>query len=105
MGAAPGQVGFYCSSLGTSLTSTQLPSMGTANLSFGSKVRAAFKHKTKIWSLTSSSARNATGKPFTTSDIVSGDPSAPDLNTGMALLCVSQNWSRAQTAELPPSSP
>lgn len=37
-----------------------------------SEVRAAFKHKTKIWSLTSSSARNATGKPFTTSDIVNG---------------------------------
>ncbi|XP_055971607.1 adhesion G-protein coupled receptor D1 [Sorex fumeus] len=37
-----------------------------------SEVRAAFKHKTKVWSLTSSSARNATGKPFTTSDIVNG---------------------------------
>nr|XP_045012954.1 adhesion G-protein coupled receptor D1 [Jaculus jaculus] len=36
-----------------------------------SEVRAAFKHKTKVWSLTSSSARNANTKPFS-SDIVNG---------------------------------
>lgn len=34
------------------------------------KVRAAFKHKTKVWSLTSSSARTTNTKPFS-SDIVS----------------------------------
>lgn len=34
------------------------------------KVRAAFKHKTKVWSLTSSSARTANTKPFS-SDTVS----------------------------------
>ncbi|XP_013004453.2 adhesion G-protein coupled receptor D1 isoform X2 [Cavia porcellus] len=36
-----------------------------------SEVRAAFKHKTKVWSLTSSSARNASGKPFS-SDMMNG---------------------------------
>ncbi|XP_049721546.1 adhesion G-protein coupled receptor D1 [Elephas maximus indicus] len=36
-----------------------------------SEVRAAFKHKTKIWSLTSSSARSTHAKPFT-SDIMNG---------------------------------
>ncbi|XP_075852530.1 adhesion G-protein coupled receptor D1 [Microcebus murinus] len=36
-----------------------------------SEVRAAFKHKTKVWSLTSSSARSAHGKPFH-SDIMNG---------------------------------
>ncbi|KAM9194995.1 adhesion G-protein coupled receptor D1 [Dugong dugon] len=36
-----------------------------------SEVRAAFKHKTKIWSLTSSSARSAHAKPFS-SDIMNG---------------------------------
>ncbi|XP_006901058.1 PREDICTED: probable G-protein coupled receptor 133 [Elephantulus edwardii] len=36
-----------------------------------SEVRAAFKHKTKIWSLTSSSARSAHGKAFS-SDITNG---------------------------------
>uniref|UniRef100_A0A8C9JKY2 Adhesion G protein-coupled receptor D1 n=1 Tax=Panthera tigris altaica TaxID=74533 RepID=A0A8C9JKY2_PANTA len=35
-----------------------------------SEVRAAFKHKTKVWTLTSSSNRNANAKPFS-SDIVS----------------------------------
>ncbi|NXR38628.1 AGRD1 protein, partial [Zosterops hypoxanthus] len=37
-----------------------------------SEVRAAFKHKTKVWSLTSSSTRNINAKPFN-SDIVSGN--------------------------------
>uniref|UniRef100_A0A8V0ZRP0 Adhesion G-protein coupled receptor D1 n=1 Tax=Gallus gallus TaxID=9031 RepID=A0A8V0ZRP0_CHICK len=37
-----------------------------------SEVRAAFKHKTKVWSLTSSSARNINVKPFN-SDIMSGN--------------------------------
>ncbi|XP_063502895.1 adhesion G-protein coupled receptor D1 isoform X2 [Pongo pygmaeus] len=36
-----------------------------------SEVRAAFKHKTKVWSLTSSSARTANAKPFH-SDIMNG---------------------------------
>ncbi|CAH7247550.1 Adgrd1 [Phodopus roborovskii] len=36
-----------------------------------SEVRAAFKHKTKVWSLTSSSARTTNTKPFS-SDIVNG---------------------------------
>ncbi|KAM6423525.1 adhesion G-protein coupled receptor D1 isoform 1-T1 [Liasis olivaceus] len=36
-----------------------------------SEVRAAFKHKTKVWSLTSSSIRNINVKPFN-SDIVTG---------------------------------
>ncbi|XP_012513101.1 PREDICTED: probable G-protein coupled receptor 133 [Propithecus coquereli] len=36
-----------------------------------SEVRAAFKHKTKVWSLTSSSARSANAKPFH-SDILNG---------------------------------
>ncbi|XP_007953241.1 adhesion G-protein coupled receptor D1 [Orycteropus afer afer] len=36
-----------------------------------SEVRAAFKHKTKIWSLTSSSARSTQAKPFS-SDIMNG---------------------------------
>uniref|UniRef100_A0A8C9UEG0 Adhesion G protein-coupled receptor D1 n=1 Tax=Serinus canaria TaxID=9135 RepID=A0A8C9UEG0_SERCA len=36
-----------------------------------SEVRAAFKHKTKVWSLTSSSTRNINVKPFN-SDIMSG---------------------------------
>ncbi|XP_064337399.1 adhesion G-protein coupled receptor D1 isoform X3 [Camelus dromedarius] len=36
-----------------------------------SEVRAAFKHKTKVWSLTSSSARHANVKPFS-SDIMNG---------------------------------
>lgn len=34
------------------------------------QVRAAFKHKTKVWTLTSSSIRNINVKPFN-SDIVS----------------------------------
>ncbi|NXX28281.1 AGRD1 protein, partial [Nicator chloris] len=37
-----------------------------------SEVRAAFKHKTKVWSLTSSSTRNINVKPFN-SDIVTGN--------------------------------
>ncbi|XP_017359997.1 adhesion G-protein coupled receptor D1 isoform X2 [Cebus imitator] len=36
-----------------------------------SEVRAAFKHKTKVWSLTSSCTRTATAKPFH-SDIMNG---------------------------------
>uniref|UniRef100_A0A8D1V7S1 Adhesion G protein-coupled receptor D1 n=1 Tax=Sus scrofa TaxID=9823 RepID=A0A8D1V7S1_PIG len=36
-----------------------------------SEVRAAFKHKTKVWSLTSSSTRQANMKPFS-SDIMNG---------------------------------
>ncbi|XP_070131650.1 adhesion G-protein coupled receptor D1 isoform X4 [Equus caballus] len=36
-----------------------------------SEVRAAFKHKTKVWSLTSSSSRSANVKPFS-SDIMNG---------------------------------
>ncbi|XP_070255700.1 adhesion G-protein coupled receptor D1 isoform X4 [Myotis yumanensis] len=36
-----------------------------------SEVRAAFKHKTKVWSLTSSSSRNANPKPFS-SDVMNG---------------------------------
>ncbi|MXQ93949.1 hypothetical protein E5288_WYG018514 [Bos mutus] len=36
-----------------------------------SEVRAAFKHKTKVWSLTSSSSRQANVKPFS-SDIMNG---------------------------------
>ncbi|XP_072877347.1 adhesion G-protein coupled receptor D1 isoform X3 [Chlorocebus sabaeus] len=36
-----------------------------------SEVRAAFKHKTKVWSLTSSSSRTANAKPFH-SDIMNG---------------------------------
>ncbi|XP_036132719.1 adhesion G-protein coupled receptor D1 [Molossus molossus] len=36
-----------------------------------SEVRAAFKHKTKIWSLTSSSSRTANAKPFS-SDVMNG---------------------------------
>ncbi|XP_016058606.1 PREDICTED: adhesion G-protein coupled receptor D1 [Miniopterus natalensis] len=36
-----------------------------------SEVRAAFKHKTKVWSLTSSSSRNANVKPFG-SDVTNG---------------------------------
>ncbi|EPQ12089.1 Putative G-protein coupled receptor 133 [Myotis brandtii] len=35
------------------------------------QVRAAFKHKTKVWSLTSSSSRNANPKPFS-SDVMNG---------------------------------
>lgn len=35
-----------------------------------SKVRAAFKHKTKVWTLTSSSSRHPNVKPFS-SDVVS----------------------------------
>uniref|UniRef100_A0A3Q2Y1M5 Adhesion G protein-coupled receptor D1 n=1 Tax=Hippocampus comes TaxID=109280 RepID=A0A3Q2Y1M5_HIPCM len=37
-----------------------------------SEVRAAFKHKTKVWSLTSSSMRNINVKPFN-SDIMNGN--------------------------------
>ncbi|KAL2298248.1 hypothetical protein Nmel_015235 [Mimus melanotis] len=37
-----------------------------------SEVRAAFKHKTKVWSLSSSSTRNINVKPFN-SDIMSGN--------------------------------
>ncbi|XP_062487570.1 adhesion G-protein coupled receptor D1 isoform X3 [Pezoporus occidentalis] len=37
-----------------------------------SEVRAAFKHKTKVWSLTSSSTRNVNVKPFN-SDIMTGN--------------------------------
>ncbi|XP_048199115.1 adhesion G-protein coupled receptor D1 isoform X2 [Perognathus longimembris pacificus] len=36
-----------------------------------SEVRAAFQHKTKVWSLTSSSARNGNIKPFS-SDVING---------------------------------
>ncbi|XP_035562324.2 adhesion G-protein coupled receptor D1 isoform X3 [Canis lupus baileyi] len=36
-----------------------------------SEVRAAFKHKTKVWTLTSSSSRNTNVKPFS-SDIING---------------------------------
>uniref|UniRef100_A0A8B9GLW8 Adhesion G-protein coupled receptor D1 n=1 Tax=Amazona collaria TaxID=241587 RepID=A0A8B9GLW8_9PSIT len=39
---------------------------------FSRKVRAAFKHKTKVWSLTSSSTRNINVKPFN-SDIMTGN--------------------------------
>uniref|UniRef100_A0A8B9NP53 G-protein coupled receptors family 2 profile 2 domain-containing protein n=1 Tax=Accipiter nisus TaxID=211598 RepID=A0A8B9NP53_9AVES len=39
---------------------------------FSPKVRAAFKHKTKVWSLTSSSTRNINVKPFN-SDIMTGN--------------------------------
>lgn len=42
------------------------------------KVRAAFKHKTKVWSLTSSSTRNINVKPFN-SDIVSIAPFPPTV--------------------------
>uniref|UniRef100_A0A8C4TAJ2 Adhesion G protein-coupled receptor D1 n=2 Tax=Erpetoichthys calabaricus TaxID=27687 RepID=A0A8C4TAJ2_ERPCA len=37
-----------------------------------SEVRAAFKHKTKVWSLTSSSIRNVNVKPFN-SDVMNGN--------------------------------
>uniref|UniRef100_A0A8C7CQC3 Adhesion G protein-coupled receptor D1 n=1 Tax=Oncorhynchus kisutch TaxID=8019 RepID=A0A8C7CQC3_ONCKI len=37
-----------------------------------SEVRAAFKHKTKVWSLTSSSIRNINVKPFN-SDVINGN--------------------------------
>ncbi|XP_034025316.1 adhesion G-protein coupled receptor D1 [Thalassophryne amazonica] len=36
-----------------------------------SEIRAAFKHKTKVWTLTSSSMRNVNAKPFS-SDIMNG---------------------------------
>uniref|UniRef100_A0A673VSE4 Adhesion G protein-coupled receptor D1 n=1 Tax=Suricata suricatta TaxID=37032 RepID=A0A673VSE4_SURSU len=36
-----------------------------------SEVRAAFKHKTKVWTLTSSSSRNTNAKPFS-SDVMNG---------------------------------
>ncbi|XP_072578707.1 adhesion G-protein coupled receptor D1 isoform X3 [Vulpes vulpes] len=36
-----------------------------------SEVRAAFKHKTKVWTLTSSSSRNTNVKPFS-SDVING---------------------------------
>ncbi|KAF0881638.1 AGRD1 protein, partial [Crocuta crocuta] len=36
-----------------------------------SEVRAAFKHKTKVWTLTSSSTRNTNAKPFS-SDVMNG---------------------------------
>uniref|UniRef100_A0A8D0BHP3 Adhesion G protein-coupled receptor D1 n=1 Tax=Salvator merianae TaxID=96440 RepID=A0A8D0BHP3_SALMN len=48
-----------------------------------SEVRAAFKHKTKVWSLTSSSMRNVNVKPFN-SDIITGNrpgTSPTKLNT------------------------
>uniref|UniRef100_A0A8C4K6B7 Adhesion G protein-coupled receptor D1 n=1 Tax=Dromaius novaehollandiae TaxID=8790 RepID=A0A8C4K6B7_DRONO len=48
-----------------------------------SEVRAAFKHKTKVWSLTSSSVRNVNVKPFN-SDIMTGNrpgTSPTKLNT------------------------
>nr|XP_013804623.1 PREDICTED: adhesion G-protein coupled receptor D1-like [Apteryx mantelli mantelli] len=48
-----------------------------------SEVRAAFKHKTKVWSLTSSSIRNVNVKPFN-SDIMTGNrpgTSPTKLNT------------------------
>ncbi|XP_018587212.1 adhesion G-protein coupled receptor D1 isoform X3 [Scleropages formosus] len=49
-----------------------------------SEVRAAFKHKTKVWSLTSSSIRNVNVKPFN-SDIMNGnkegDASPTKMNT------------------------
>ncbi|MFT7796880.1 adhesion G-protein coupled receptor D1 isoform X7, partial [Arapaima gigas] len=49
-----------------------------------SEVRAAFKHKTKVWSLTSSSIRNVNVKPFN-SDIMNGnkegDVSPTKMNT------------------------
>ncbi|XP_062446258.1 adhesion G-protein coupled receptor D1 [Rhea pennata] len=48
-----------------------------------SEVRAAFKHKTKVWSLTSSSIRNVNVKPFN-SDIMTGNRPATSptkLNT------------------------
>ncbi|XP_043924695.1 adhesion G-protein coupled receptor D1 isoform X2 [Protopterus annectens] len=48
-----------------------------------SEVRAAFKHKTKVWSLTSSSVRNVNVKPFN-SDIMNGNrlgTSPTKLNT------------------------
>ncbi|EPY77765.1 hypothetical protein CB1_001192001 [Camelus ferus] len=46
------------------------------------QVRAAFKHKTKVWSLTSSSARHANVKPFS-SDIMNGTRPG----TGSTKLC------------------
>ncbi|XP_063051285.1 adhesion G-protein coupled receptor D1 isoform X3 [Engraulis encrasicolus] len=48
-----------------------------------SEVRAAFKHKTKVWTLTSSSIRNINVKPFN-SDVINGpkgDMSPTKMNT------------------------
>uniref|UniRef100_F6TS52 Adhesion G protein-coupled receptor D1 n=1 Tax=Callithrix jacchus TaxID=9483 RepID=F6TS52_CALJA len=55
-----------------------------------SEVRAAFKHKTKVWSLTSSCARTATAKPFH-SDIVS----SASLDPGPSPASFPQAWSSA----------
>ncbi|XP_037673149.1 adhesion G-protein coupled receptor D1 [Choloepus didactylus] len=41
-----------------------------------SEVRAAFKHKTKVWSLSSTSARSANARPFG-SDVVNGTRAGP----------------------------
>ncbi|KAK9391509.1 adhesion G-protein coupled receptor D1-like [Crotalus adamanteus] len=48
-----------------------------------SEVRAAFKHKTKVWSLTSSSIRNVNVKPFNSDIITVTRPAttATKLNT------------------------
>uniref|UniRef100_A0A8D1XJ04 Adhesion G protein-coupled receptor D1 n=1 Tax=Sus scrofa TaxID=9823 RepID=A0A8D1XJ04_PIG len=45
-----------------------------------SEVRAAFKHKTKVWSLTSSSTRQANMKPFS-SDIPAGTKGSFSLSS------------------------
>ncbi|XP_066459512.1 adhesion G-protein coupled receptor D1 isoform X2 [Eleutherodactylus coqui] len=45
-----------------------------------SEVRAAFKHKTKVWSLTSSSIRNINVKPFN-SDVVISSPHKTSSST------------------------
>ncbi|XP_062400035.1 adhesion G-protein coupled receptor D1 isoform X5 [Sardina pilchardus] len=45
-----------------------------------SEVRAAFKHKTKVWSLTSSSIRNINVKPFN-SDVMNGPKGVTKMNT------------------------
>lgn len=69
------------------------------------KVRAAFKHKTKVWSLTSSSIRNINAKPFN-SDIVSAAKvkmsCPPSYYLCLTFSFPSSRWMGTKRAWLPP---
>lgn len=69
------------------------------------KVRAAFKHKTKVWSLTSSSIRNINVKPFN-SDIVSAAKvkmsCPPSYYLCLNYSFPSSRWMGTRRAWLPP---
>lgn len=69
------------------------------------QVRAAFKHKTKVWSLTSSSIRNINVKPFN-SDIVSAGAicqnNKPPVVSWFDSYFLKYRWMETRRVSLPP---